>query len=111
MHKTLKQRIARLAGGLTLAPLAVACSGSPTAPVAPPTTYVTIVVSCDVTVSHDGSQWRVNYCTNALGGGVIANALIVPGAFGHERQTTLLRFGACMNRRTAMEQQACYAML
>ncbi|MBC8089059.1 MAG: hypothetical protein H7Z40_17480 [Phycisphaerae bacterium] len=72
---------------------------------------MTIVVSCDVTVSHDGSQWRVNYCTNALGGGIIANALIMPGTFDDDRQVMLKKFGTCMNRRTATEQQSCYAML
>lgn len=98
-------------GALALVTLTVACGDSPTQPVAQPTNFVTIVVSCDVSVSHDGSQWRVNYCTNAVGGGLIANALIVPGTFNADRQSALHKFGACMNRRTAIEQQGCFAML
>jgi hypothetical protein len=111
MHTNFFPNAARLLGSLALATLTVACSDSPTQPVAPATTFVTISVSCDVSVSHDGSQWRVNYCTNAVGGGLIANALIVPGAFDNERQGALRQFGTCMNRRTAIEQQACYSML
>jgi hypothetical protein len=111
MHNNFFQRASRLLSGLILSTLMVACGASSTEPVAQPTTFVTIVVSCDVTVSHDGSQWRVNYCTNALGGGVIANALIVPGSYDAERKAALTKFGGCMNRRTAMEQQGCYTML
>lgn len=111
MHNNFIHRAARLAGSLGLLTLTAACGESTTGPVAPPTTFVTINVSCDVTVSHDGSQWRVNYCTNALGGGVIANALIVPGTFDLERKATLAKFGTCMNKRTATEQVPCYALL
>lgn len=111
MHNNFIQRIAGLTGSLAILTLTVACGESPTQPVDPTTTFVTINVSCDVTVSHDGSQWRVNYCTNALGGGVIANALIVPGTFDVERKAALTKFGTCMNKRTATEQAPCYAML
>jgi hypothetical protein len=111
MHTNSFSKAARLVGSLSLATLTVACSDSPTQPVASATTFVTISVSCDVSVSHDGSQWRVNYCTNAVGGGLIANALIVPGVFDSERQSVLRQFGTCMNRHTAIEQQPCYAML
>ena len=111
MQTNLISRTARLAMGLSFATLTVACGESPTQPVAAPTTFVTISVSCDVSVSHDGSQYRVNYCTNAVGGGLIANALIVPGTFSADRQTALGKFGTCMNRRTPIEQQGCYSML
>lgn len=111
MQTNSTSRIARLAMGLSAVAMIAACGESPTAPVAAPTTFVTISVSCDVSVSHDGSQYRVNYCTNAVGGGLIANALVLPGSFNTDRQGALKAFGTCMNRRTAIEQQSCYPML
>lgn len=92
------------------APLA-ACGGVATQPEFATTAAVSIVVSCDVAVQHADGQWRVNYCTLTLSGGMSGNALIVPGEFTTARETSLKAFGACVNRRTQTEQQPCFVML
>ncbi|MEO7998097.1 MAG: hypothetical protein ABI852_11665 [Gemmatimonadaceae bacterium] len=98
-------------GLLATAALTAACSEGATEPDLAPTSFVNIVVSCDAAVLHDGSQWRVNYCTLALDGGMIGGSLIMPGAFSAEKRSALQGFATCMNRKTSTEQQRCYAML
>ena len=93
------------------AALTAACSDSATQPEFPPTAYVSIVVSCDVTVQHDAGQWRVSYCTLSLSGGMTGSSLILPDENGSDRRETLLKFGACVNKKTSAEQQGSFAML
>lgn len=104
-------RFIRAAAVTSLAALTAACSDSATGPDLSATQYVSIVVSCDVAVQHEGGQWRVSYCTLSLGGGLIGSSLIVPEEPGSDRRETLLKFGGCVNRKTTTEQQPCFAML
>lgn len=104
-------RLTRGFGVLSAVTLAAACSESATQPDLAPTSFVNIVVSCDAGVQHDGSQWRVNYCTLALDGGMTGASLIMPGTFSTEKRSALERFATCMNRKTSTEQQRCYVML
>jgi hypothetical protein len=103
--------ITRAAGVFTTTALVIGCSNGTTEPDVAPTTFVNIVVRCDAAVLHDGTQWRVNYCTLSLDGGMIGGALIMPGNFSAERRAALQGFANCMNRKTTQEQQRCYAML
>lgn len=104
-------RFIRAAAVSAFAALSAACSDSATQPVLPPTSYVSIVVSCDVTVQRDAGQWRVSYCTLSLGGGMTGSSLILPDENGSDRRETLLKFGACVNKKTSTEQQKCFALL
>lgn len=104
-------RFIRAAAVSAIAALTAACSDSATQPGLPPTAYVSILVSCDVTVQHDSGQWRVSYCTLSLNGGMTGSSLIVPDENGSDRRETLLKFGACVNKKTATEQQPCFALL
>ena len=104
-------RFIRAAAVSTLAALTSACSESATQPELPPTAYVSIFVSCDVTVQHDAGQWRVSYCTLSLSGGMTGSSLILPDENGSDRRETLLKFGACVNKKTSTEQQKCFALL
>ena len=104
-------RFIRVAAVSAFAALSAACSDSATAPDFSSTSFVSIVVSCDVTVQLDGGQWRVSYCTLSLGGGMTGNSLIMPAEQGADRRETLLKFGNCVNKKTSTEQQPCFAML
>ena len=104
-------RLTRRIGLLAGTALVSACSDVATQPELGPTSFVNIVVSCDAIVQHDGSQWRVNYCTLSLDGGMTGGALIMPGTFSTEQRGALEKFAACMNRKTSIEQQRCYSML
>jgi len=104
-------RFIRTAAIFTCAAVTAACGDSATQPALPPTAYVSILVSCDVTVQHDGGQWRVSYCTVSLSGGMTGSSLILPDENGNDRRETLLKFGACVNKKTSTEQQPCFALL
>lgn len=111
--QTLSQiaRLTRSIGALTAVALTAACSDVTTQPDLGTTAYVNIVVSCDAAVQHDGSQWRVNYCTLTLDGGMTGGSLIMPGTFSTEKRAMLEGFATCMNKHTSIEQQRCYVML
>lgn len=104
-------RLTRRIGLFLGAVVTTACSDVATQPELGPTSFVNIVVSCDAIVQHDGSQWRVNYCTLALDGGMTGGALIMPGTFSTEKKSALETFASCMNKKTSIEQQRCYSML
>lgn len=104
-------RFIRAAAISALAAVTAACSASATQPELPPTAYVSIIVSCDVTVQRDAGQWRVSYCTLSLGGGMTGSSLILPDENGSDRRETLLKFGACVNKKTSTEQQKCFGLL
>ncbi|MEP6836358.1 MAG: hypothetical protein ABJB74_23415 [Gemmatimonas sp.] len=104
-------RFIRVAAISTVAVFSSACSDSATQPDFSSTAYVSIVVSCDVAVAHEGAQWRVSYCTLSLGGGMTGSSLIIPEETGTDRRETLLKFGACVNKKTSTEQQKCFVML
>ena len=104
-------RFIRAAVVSSLGALVTACSDSATQPELSPTAYVNILVSCDVNVQRDGGQWRVSYCTLSLGGGMSGSSLIVPDDNGSDRRETLLKFGACVNKKTSTEQQKCFGLL
>ena len=104
-------RFIRTAVVSAIASLSIACSDSATAPEFSSTAFVSIVVSCDVAVKLDGGQWRVNYCTLSLGGGMTGSSLILPEEQGVDRRESLLKFGNCVNKKTSTEQQPCFAML
>ena len=104
-------RFIRAAALVAVAALTTACSGTATEPDSPSTAYVSIVVSCDVNVAHEGSQWRVSYCTLSLGGGMTGSSLIVPDDNGNDRRDGLLKFGACVNKKTSTEQQKCFELI
>ena len=104
-------RFIRAAAISATASLTAACGDSATQPALPPTAYVSIIVSCDVAVQHEAGQWRVSYCTLSLSGAMTGSSLILPDENGADRRETLLRFGACVNKKTSAEQQKCFALL
>ncbi|MGV3710633.1 MAG: hypothetical protein ACO1Q7_17550 [Gemmatimonas sp.] len=109
----LSRFIRKIATTGVLATLA-ACSGGATEPELPATTFVSIVVSCDVAVHEDAGNWRVSFCTLSLNG-LSGSSLIMPADSNTDanraRRDLLTRFGACMNRKTTDEQKQCYPML